>query len=253
MKTLSITLAATLLAGAAQAMPAPTHIYEFSGSYADAQGGPAMTGAGGTFTGSGATGGLTFAANQGPSLTGGLANGGNYSLELFFELDDHSNYRKLIDFKSRANDNGLYSYAGQLYFVGASKASQSAVFVPNQIAHLVLTRDGLTEETVAYVNGQKAFFFFDEFDHAVFGNAINILRDDGRGGGGEATGGFIDFFRTYDRVLSSADVTALYNGGAPLRVFDAPTQVPEPVTFGLFAAGLAGVGTMRLRRKLAAA
>src|SRR5690349_10165425 len=96
--------AATLLVGSAVSAQTPTHSYDLNGTFADALGGPSLVGLGGSV---GSTG-YTFQPNQGLQLTGAL-NTSVYSIELVFALSTTDYYRKLVDFKNRESDLGLYN------------------------------------------------------------------------------------------------------------------------------------------------
>lgn len=230
-------------AGPALALPVPSLDYEFSGNFSDGKGGSAITGNGGAFTGTGLAGGLSFGRNEGPTL-GDMPNAINYSIEMFFSIADVTGYRKLIDFKNRGNDGGVYNNSGVLQFVGAG--GSGGRITANTPTHLVLTRDATTRLVTAFVNGSSAFSFVDSQSAAVFTNDFaHFFRDDlGSGGGSEASAGFVDFIRIYANALTGSDVAGLYNGGALVRFSDAPppAQVPEPAAFALFAAGLLGLG-----------
>lgn len=245
---------ATALAAAPCAMAAqtPRHSYEFSGNLADAFGGPSMVvseGANNAFVGSSVSGGLHFAGNQGPNLTGGFLSPDVYSIEMFFSLEDLDGYRRLIDFKNGAEDNGLYLQGGALlfYFPGAL---QNAVVgsSPGSIAHLVMTRDA-AQNVTAYWNGAAAFAFKDTGGVATLtapGGIARFFDDDGS----EASAGFVDFIRTYDVALTQNDVASLYNGGNPHRI-EIPSAVPEPQTWALMVLGFGGTGVfLRTRRRL---
>src|SRR4051812_30123465 len=97
-------VAAALLLGRAAAAQTPTHSYSLDGTYADALGGPSLVGLGGSL---GSTG-YTFQPNRGLQLTGAL-NTSVYSIELVFALSTTDSYRKLVDFKNRESDMGLYN------------------------------------------------------------------------------------------------------------------------------------------------
>ena len=251
-KTIALAFAATLVAGSAQALPTPAHMYEFTSNLSDGMLGPAMVaGTGSSFTGNGETRGLRFAFDQGPTLTNGFANPGLYSIEMFFSLDALGFYRRLIDFKNGEDDAGLYLHNGDLQFYGKSGAIADTNFAPGQMVHLVLTRDA-SEKVRAYAGGVELFSFNDtgatplaEFTEP--GGVAHFFRDDGNG---EASSGFVDFIRIYDSALGASDVAALYNGGTPFRGFEVPT-VPEPAIAGLFGLGFAGLGLVRRRRATA--
>lgn len=76
---------ALLALAAAPTMAQTGHVYNLNGSYADANGGPSLTGDGGTL---GATG-YTFGPNQGLSLRN-ATNGSVYHIDLLFQLTDVS-------------------------------------------------------------------------------------------------------------------------------------------------------------------
>lgn len=110
--------ALALLALAASPTLAQTgHVYNLNGSYADANGGPSLTGDGGAL---GATG-YTFGPNQGLSLLN-ATNGSVYHIDLLFQLTDVTGYRKLIDFNDKVNDSGLYILNGNLNFYPTTTA-----------------------------------------------------------------------------------------------------------------------------------
>lgn len=251
-KTFAATLAAIFFAGSAQGsvLLPPAHIYEFSGTLADAQGGPSMVaGLGASFTGSGASGGMRFAANQGPLVSNAFANPGLYSIEMFFSLDDVSNYRRLVDFKNGSGDSGLYLNEGRPNFYGPS-GTVATTYAADQMVHFVLTRDA-SEVVRGYGQGVELFSFNDTSasEYGVFtgpGNIARFFRDNGT----EASSGFVDFIRLYDRALTGSEVATLYGGGAPIRQFAVPVSaVPEPGTWASLILGFGMVGSVIRRRK----
>jgi hypothetical protein len=228
-----------LMADSAVAGPIVTHIYDLDGTYADALGGPALTPNGGTLGASG----YTFGFGEGPSL-GGVVNPADYSIELLFRIDDHSGFRKIVDFKDLASDFGLYNLDGKLTFYDVSTKATPPVPIGNDtVIHLVLTRDSATGQFSAYLNGQVQLTFQDSSGFATFdgpGNVIHLLRDDGP----EHPSGFLDRVRIYDGVLSREDIVSLFNGEPPPGL----SQVPEPASGTLLGMGFAGVCAWRQRR-----
>ncbi len=221
-----------------------THIYELNGSFADALGGPSMVPTGGTL---GLTG-YTFGAGQGPHVSQAI-NPATYSIEMLFSIDTTSDYRKLIDFKDRTVDTGLYNLNTALNFYDLT-TGPTGTFTAGQMAHLVVTRDDTTDAFIGYVNGVQQIAFTDAGALATFtgaNNIIHFLRDDSAVGGENASG-FLDLVRLYDGVLTSAEVTDLFNGGVPPGL-PGPSAVPEPATVFLVSLGLLGVGVVARRRQ----
>ena len=225
----------------AMAIPAALHAYDLNGSFADALGGNAITSGGGTL---GPTGYTLDASNQGPSLTGpGITD--HYSIEMKFSIDSTSGFKKLIDFKNRGSDTGLYNLNSAQNFYNVATGPGGA-YAAGSLAHLVVTRDGTTDLFTAFVDGVQQISFTDSGDLAVISsNILHFLRDDAATGG-EQTTGFIDYIRIFDTVLSQPDVADLFNGEQP----DNPGgAIPEPRLVALFGLGLAGLGFVRRQRQ----
>lgn len=243
-------LGATTTPLAAQPAVTPTHAYSLDGSLADAMGGPALAGMGGSV---GPTG-YAFGAGQGLRLSG--ISGSVYSIEMAFSLDAVSGYRKVFDFGNRLREEGLYVQNGYATFYGSNGTSSTTqLFAPDSIAHLVLTRDADARFT-AYVDGVQALSFIDGFGNAVFGldHVAHFLVDDARSGY-EQAGGFLDYARLYDRALTGEQVRDRFARGDDPLGGDAPppvTTTPEPATVTLMGAGLAALGLAARRRRVIA-
>ena len=185
------------------------HEYRLNGTLTDELGGPSLV----SSTGNPGLSGYTFNEGDDLSLSGGLTNTNNYSIEMLFSIDDTGGYRRFIDFKDFGSDEGLYSHNGVLVFhnfVGAPRPSVS----PGQRLHLVLTRDSATSRVTAYVNGVQQLSFLDDDDAGVFSGPngiIHFLIDDG----GEHPSGFLDYIRIYDGPLSSFKVGAIHDASSP--------------------------------------
>ena len=217
------------LVGAAHGAPTLIHDYQLNGTLADALGGPALVDAGGTLGGTG----YTFAANQGLSLSNGLAGNGNYSIEMSFSFSTIGGYRKILDFKDRASDNGLYALGAALNFYPID--TNGTAFGNDVNVNVVLTRDSSTDVVTGYLNGVSMWSFVDGGALAVFSGANDIVqffKDDFATGQGEASGGFVDYIRIYDGAIIPAP-----NG-----------NVPEPGTLALFGAAALAAGLRRRRR-----
>jgi hypothetical protein len=222
----------------------PIHAYEFEGSYADAFGGPAIVPQGGTLSG----GAYVFPANQGLSLSNAVP-AATYSVETYFQITDTSSFRRLIEFKNRTSDAGLYNLNTSLNFFNVTSGPAGAINA-NTLTHLVLTRDDATSLVVGYVDGVQQFSFTDSGNLATFSaaNQIAYLFVDDLSAGGEASAGSANYVRIYGSALSQAQVTTLYtNRNAPLT----GAAVPEAGTGALTvtaALSLAGMTVARRRR-----
>ena len=243
-------LAAVCLMAAATSAGAqtPTHAYTLNGTFADLFGGPSLVSLGGTL---GPTG-YTAPTNQGLSLSNAI-NPTNYSIEMTYNFAagaDLSSWRKILDFKNRTADAGVYGFNANLQFFPVVTAPVTAIQagVP---AHLLLTRNGGTNEVNAFINGALQFTFNDAGGLATFtgpGNIIHFLTDD-FAVTGESAPGFIDWIRIYDQPITVAQAAVRFQLGDNPLITPPTTSVPEPSTVVLLAAGLLGVGVITRRRR----
>jgi hypothetical protein len=175
---------------------------------ADANGGPSLVSYGGTLSQ-----GYTFGVLQGLSLSGtGIFD--VYSIDIHFYFDNvnasFNGYQRILDFKNREFDEGLYSRNGRLeFFVGCCSgpggtggSSPGPVFVSGQLVDLLVTRSA-TGVFSAYVNSNLALSFLDSTGLATFSgsdNAIYFFMDDFESLHNfptlpEAGSGFVDFIQ----------------------------------------------------------
>jgi hypothetical protein len=144
--------ALVILLGAASTAGADIFTYELNGSYAESNGGPSLVPNGGTLGPDSITGlhqGYTFGVNTGLSLSGtGISNA--YSIDITFYVDDVNasinTFQKILDFKNRTSDSGLYSESGQLVLFSTSGSGDPSAgtqvhdFANGQMADLIVTR-----------------------------------------------------------------------------------------------------------------
>lgn len=182
------------------------HDYRLNGDYTDELGGPDLTGLGGTFV----AGGYQFAANQGLGVLGAMPDS-VYTVDIVFQFDSLAGWRKILDFKNYATDDGYYTYDDQLQFVvvaGSVFATGPHELAANTQLQSTLTRDA-TGHVIGYVNRVQAFEFDDTAGVARLeapGAVAHFFVDDTATGGGESAGGIARRIRMYDRALAANEL-----------------------------------------------
>jgi Concanavalin A-like lectin/glucanases superfamily len=183
----------------------------------------------------GATG-ITFGANQGPTISG-FSSPANYSVETSFRFDITGGYRRIMNFLNSTSDTGLYNLNGRLNFYNIT-TSATTPFAPNQLSNVVFTRDS-SGNSVGYVNGTALISFTNAgLTNIGFANVLHMFVDD-NAVGGEASPGFVDYIRIYDTALSASEVAGL----------TPPGGVPEPAAWALMITGFGLVGSVMRRRQ----
>lgn len=234
------------LCGAHAASAALIHNYELNGSLDDSLGGPALVE---TTSGSGVIGpqAYSFAQNQGLRLAAGaFPSLSTYSVETSFLFTDTAGYRRILDFKNRSSDTGLYNLNTALNFYNIVTGTAGTILPATQ-NRVVFTRDGATGTATGYVNGVQQFTFNDSSNLAVIDTFLTFFQDD-LATPNEASAGRADYIRIYDTALTSAQVSALPIGTLPTTP-PVTGQVPEPASWAMMIAGFGLVGNALRRRK----
>jgi hypothetical protein len=215
-----------------------------SDSYAE-NGGPSLVPYGGTL----APNGYYFGVNEGLSLSGtGIFDA--YSIDIRFYFDDvgvsFNGYQRILDFKNRTSDSGLYDRDGslQLFATGGTDDPHAGtaghVFTNGTMADLLVTRNA-SGFFSAFVNGQFAFSVMDTDGATRFSGPDNIIY----------------FFM--DDFVSLTNFPDLPEAGTGfvdrIQVTTFPAGVPGPIAGaglpGLLLAGGGLLGWWRRRKKIA--
>lgn len=231
-KFLSIACALALLTSLDSVAEADTYTYSLNGTLAeDNNNGPSLVAYGGTL---GLTG-YQFGVNQGLSLSGTGALD-VYSIDIKFYFDNvnasFNGYQRILDFKDRALDTGLYSLAGGLTFF--SGLGSGGALANGQLADLLLTHDA-SGNFSAYLNGNLAFTFVDS-GSATFTGPNNIIYF------------FMDDFQSLTNYPTLPEA-----GTGFIDSITVTTSVPEPSIWAMMILGFAGVGFFAYRRRNQAA
>ena len=185
-------------------------------------------------------------------VDGALAD--NYSIGLRFEFDLVApSWRKIIDFKERAIDTGLYFLNGNIQFYPVTPGSTA--LSNNTFLDLIITRDQSTGLVSVFLNGSTSAetSFIDSGLNAVAlltgsSKARFIFFQNDLVNTGEWTpGGTVRRILVWDApLIGPSELTTGFNSLA--------TAIPEPSSFamviGLFAIGVVLFGRRRHYKKL---
>ncbi len=179
---------------------------------------------------------LGFDAGEGCRIPGaGAVVGEAYTITILFRFDDTSGWRRLLDFKDRSTDFGLYSYFGNLNFYPFVTGVGGAI-AEGEYVQVTLTRSA-QGDVRGYVNGNPEIEFLDSGDDAVLSaeNVLTFFQDDVVVSG-EHSSGAVARIRIWDSPLPPAAVATLDRltgdgGVAPDITSPGPVTVTAGQTF----------------------
>jgi|688.fasta_scaffold29857_3 hypothetical protein len=183
------------------------------------------------------------APGTGLSVSGLPANEGtafgHYSIGMRFSLGSVTGYRRLIRFKS--SDFGQYVNNAAFEFYDGAVDPSGGSLAANTFVDFVLTRDGVSNQVNAYLNGSSSpiFTFIDGSNDAStdVNRTLGFFRDDALD---FSPSGRAALIRIWDAPLAAADIPT------------AMVVVPEPTTAintAIIAAGCAVRMLLRRRRR----
>ncbi len=167
---------------------------------------------------------LRFDRNEGLVLSGAKSLiGNNYSISINLRFEKLISWNRIVDFKNRTTDIGFYSYYKVLNFYPIQYAP-NPVFVENEYAHVVLSRDS-AGNFKGYVNGSLEISFLDSFGNALVSDddKLSFVLDD-LIIANEGAPGAISSIKIWSGVLTAQEIAAL----------EAPSEIPAPKPISVF-------------------
>lgn len=133
---------------------------------------------------------------------------GDYTISVLFRFEEILSWRRILDFKSRATDWGVYGYYGNLNFYPLVTGAGGAI-EPGQYVQVVFVRNA-DGNAVGYVNGVKEIVFADTTSAAIPSEENHLLFfQDDLVVPNETSAGAVARIRIFDRALTAAQVGAL--------------------------------------------
>lgn len=169
----------------------------------------------------------------------------NYFIELdviFGEDEIPLQHNKLLDFKNRTSDNGLYLFGDQLRFYNETGAAEKRI-VPGQLHTIGIQR---TQGIVTtYIDGEKQFAFIDDENLATY-ELLNIFLDDFTTGTNDAIPGIADELRITQREFHVGSDLKLDAAG-DIDLSGAIVSVPGNLSIRANDVKIVGTGDLRIQ------
>lgn len=172
---------------------------------------------------------LAFAAGEGCRLLNASQTVGDaHTIVVLFRFASNESWRRVIDYRNRKTDWGLYSYYGNLNYFNVRTGTGGAI-QPDRYVQISLTRND--QGTVrGYVNGIPEIDFFDSTSNATLDtdDILGFFQDD-TVVANEHSAGAVSRIRIWDGALSAVEIADLDRspGGEPVAapVISSPLEM----------------------------
>ncbi|WP_395375189.1 hypothetical protein [Marinicella sp. W31] len=154
---------------------------------------------------------LIFNAGEGLVLdTSSLISNDEYTIVMLFSISEIIGYRKLIDFKHRTSDLGLYNNARAIEFYNLERSQQTSI-QPDTFIQLVISRSA-TGETEIYIDQTLELSLMDSIGTGIGiisnNNLLYFFVDD-LNTNTEQSAGAVARISIYDTALNLSEVSQL--------------------------------------------
>lgn len=178
--------------------------------------------------------------------TAALLTRTQYSVEIVFDFDGTSRFRRVVDSANRSTDFGLYVDPNDKLSTWTGVNNPGGLVADDGYAHVTLTVQADTVKT--YVNGVLGRTTSTNSLNISNADTLHFFLDNTIGfGRGEYSSGTIAFLRLYDGALTASEIAALAANPLPPQGPAATTPVPLPGSLVLLGSSL--VASLTLRRR----
>ena len=138
--------------------------------------------------------------------------GEGYTIEIYFEFEELSSWKRVVDWKNRKTDWGAYVYNGELNFYNLLYSTEAPV-VAGEFTYYVITRDAETKNLLIYTDAEIKIDFIDNDGHALIDQdgVLNFFHDDLQVQN-EASAGSVAMLKLYDYTLNSTQIQENWDG-----------------------------------------
>ena len=138
--------------------------------------------------------------------------GESYTIEIYFEFDELSSWKRVVDWKNRKTDWGAYIFNGELNFYNILYSAEAPV-VAGEFTYYVITRNADTENVLIYTDAEIKIDFIDNNGHALVDDdgVLNFFHDD-LVVQNEASAGSVGMIKLYNYTLNGTQIQENWDG-----------------------------------------